>query len=164
MSIFDDTGQLPSITEGPRQLQLFTDRYHLIRVFTRALHEDDALGKILFLRGGGGMASRSLFGSCTGTPVSNSSTGTGSPVNRMLSSSADCSRTILHSIPHSIRFPSRTSTSTRRHVSSNSLRWTTLRSSCYGVNLVPSVPRVLPVFAFLSTTSPRCGTCIRPAG
>ena len=54
MSIFDDTGQSPSITEGPRSLRLFTDRRHLIRVFARALHEDDALGKILFLRGGGG--------------------------------------------------------------------------------------------------------------
>jgi hypothetical protein len=49
MPIFDDTGQSPSITEGPRALRLFTDCYHLVRVFTRALHEDDALGKILFL-------------------------------------------------------------------------------------------------------------------
>ncbi len=54
MSIFDDTGQSPSITEGSRSLRLFIDRYHLIRAFTRALHEDDALGKILYLRGGGG--------------------------------------------------------------------------------------------------------------
>ena len=44
----------PSITEGPRSLRLFTDRYQHIRAFTRALHEDDALGKILFFHGGGG--------------------------------------------------------------------------------------------------------------
>ena len=66
MSIFDDTGQSPSITEGPRSLRLFTDRYHLIRVFTRALHEDDALGKILFFRGGGGNAPGA--GSLPGVP------------------------------------------------------------------------------------------------
>jgi tetratricopeptide (TPR) repeat protein len=52
--ILDDSGQSPSITEGPRALRLFTDRYQLIRAFTRALHEDDALGKILFFHGGGG--------------------------------------------------------------------------------------------------------------
>lgn len=35
-------------------MDLFTDRYSLIRSFTRALHEDGALGKILFFHGGGG--------------------------------------------------------------------------------------------------------------
>jgi hypothetical protein len=54
MSIRDDTGQSSSITEGLRSLRLFTDRYDLIRIFTRALHEEDALGKILFFHGSGG--------------------------------------------------------------------------------------------------------------
>lgn len=51
MPSLDDTA---SITEGPRSLDLFTDRYHLIRSFTQTLHEDDALGKILYFRGGEG--------------------------------------------------------------------------------------------------------------
>ncbi len=54
MSILDQSGQTPSITEGNRALALFTDRYSLIRTFTHTLHEDDALGKILFFYGGGG--------------------------------------------------------------------------------------------------------------
>ena len=54
MAILDDTGQSPSITEGPRALRLFTDRHQLRWAFTSALHQDDALGKILFFRGGGG--------------------------------------------------------------------------------------------------------------
>jgi hypothetical protein len=52
--ILDNTSQSPSITEGSRALRLFTDRYQLIRTFTRLLHEDDALGKVLFFHGGGG--------------------------------------------------------------------------------------------------------------
>lgn len=54
MPILDDNGQFPSITEGPHTLRFFTDRYQLIRTFACALHEDDALGKILFFRGAGG--------------------------------------------------------------------------------------------------------------
>jgi len=54
MSIIDETGQTPSITKEDRALALFTDRYSLIRAFTQTLHEDDALGKILFFHGGGG--------------------------------------------------------------------------------------------------------------
>jgi len=54
MPIYDHTSQSASITKGTRALQLFTDRYDLIRAFTRALHEDDGLGKILFFHGGGG--------------------------------------------------------------------------------------------------------------
>jgi tetratricopeptide (TPR) repeat protein len=54
MPILDDTGQSPSITEGSRALRLFTDRHQLIQEFARALHEDDALGKILIFHGGGG--------------------------------------------------------------------------------------------------------------
>jgi hypothetical protein len=54
LPIFDETGQSRSITEGPRALRLFTDRHHLIRVFVRALHEEEDLGKILYFRGGGG--------------------------------------------------------------------------------------------------------------
>jgi len=54
MPIIDDTGQSPSITEGPRALRLFTHRHQLIRAFAQRLHDDEALGKILFFQGGGG--------------------------------------------------------------------------------------------------------------
>lgn len=54
MSIFDETGQADSITEGWRALQLFTDRYNSIRLFSKFINDNPARNQILYFHGGGG--------------------------------------------------------------------------------------------------------------
>ena len=54
MSIFDETGQVASVTEGYRALALFTNRYSYLRKFATYLNEDPPPGKILFVHGDGG--------------------------------------------------------------------------------------------------------------
>lgn len=54
MSTFDETGQSNSITEGWRALQLFTDRYNSIRLFSKFINDNPARNQILYFHGGGG--------------------------------------------------------------------------------------------------------------
>jgi tetratricopeptide (TPR) repeat protein len=54
MSIFDETGQGASVTEGYRALELFTNRYSYLRKFATYLNEDPPPEKILFVHGDGG--------------------------------------------------------------------------------------------------------------
>ncbi|MEM6252685.1 MAG: hypothetical protein AAF821_07170 [Cyanobacteria bacterium P01_D01_bin.156] len=54
MSIADDEQQLPSITEGDRALELFTDRYSFSRLLAERLNDDPAEKSILFFHGPGG--------------------------------------------------------------------------------------------------------------
>lgn len=54
MSIFDETGQGDSVTEGWRALELFTDRHAEIRIFSEYLNNDTSPKRILFLHGDGG--------------------------------------------------------------------------------------------------------------
>jgi tetratricopeptide (TPR) repeat protein len=54
MSIAGRTGQGASITEGWRTLDLFTNRFNLIRIFTSYLNEYPSQERILFLYGEGG--------------------------------------------------------------------------------------------------------------
>lgn len=55
MASFDDeAGRDTMITEGSRALELFTDRYPLLRAFFQTMHEDEALGRVLFFHGEGG--------------------------------------------------------------------------------------------------------------
>ena len=53
MSIFEETSQGASVTEGDRALQLFTDRHEALRRFAEYLN-DDPPKKILFFYGDGG--------------------------------------------------------------------------------------------------------------
>jgi hypothetical protein len=54
MSIFEETGQGASVTEGDRALQLFTDRHEAIRRFAEYLNDDPPKKQILFFYGDGG--------------------------------------------------------------------------------------------------------------
>lgn len=54
MPIFDETGLGDSVTEGWRALELFTDRYAEIRIFSGYLNDDPSPKRILFLHGDGG--------------------------------------------------------------------------------------------------------------
>ena len=54
MSIKDKTGQIPTVTEGSRALDLFTDRDEFVELFIRYLNEDPPREKILFFHGAGG--------------------------------------------------------------------------------------------------------------
>jgi tetratricopeptide (TPR) repeat protein len=54
MSIFEETGQEESITEGWKALELFTDRHEAIRLFLDYLHDDKPRKTILFFNGDGG--------------------------------------------------------------------------------------------------------------
>lgn len=54
MSIDDDMGQLPSLTEGDRALKLFTDRVEFVHLFAQALHQEPPQKQILFFYGDGG--------------------------------------------------------------------------------------------------------------
>lgn len=54
MSIFDETGQGTSVTEGHRALALFTNRHFYLRKFATYLNEAPPPGKILFVHGDGG--------------------------------------------------------------------------------------------------------------
>jgi tetratricopeptide (TPR) repeat protein len=54
MSIFDRTGERPTITKGERALDLFTDRRKTIRRFCEYLNVDPPPEKVLFLHGDGG--------------------------------------------------------------------------------------------------------------
>jgi hypothetical protein len=54
VTIFDKTGQPPSITEGVRAIQLFTDRGALVRLFCERLHAVPPIERIQFVHGDGG--------------------------------------------------------------------------------------------------------------
>jgi tetratricopeptide (TPR) repeat protein len=54
MAIIGRTGQADTITEGWRALELFTDRYHAIRLFSEYLNDDPPRKSILFFYGDGG--------------------------------------------------------------------------------------------------------------
>jgi tetratricopeptide (TPR) repeat protein len=54
MSIFDETGQSSSITEGGRALELFTDRYKSIRLFSKFINDNPAHKQIIYFYGDGG--------------------------------------------------------------------------------------------------------------
>ncbi len=54
MAIVDEAGQHEPLTTGERALNLFTDRFSLIRHFAERLNEDPVTNKILFYDGDGG--------------------------------------------------------------------------------------------------------------
>ncbi|NJR66692.1 MAG: hypothetical protein HC772_17470 [Leptolyngbyaceae cyanobacterium CRU_2_3] len=54
MAIDDELSPLPSVTEGGRALQFFTDRYEFTRLFAIALNQDPPRQQILFFHGDGG--------------------------------------------------------------------------------------------------------------